>query len=100
MSRLKLRHLRLIDAVAEARSLSAAAAKLHVTQPAASKGLREIEDILGTPLFVRGAKGLTLTMFGRSLIAHSKTIQSEIRHVTEELEAIDGGNSGSAATSI
>lgn len=95
MSRLKLRHLRLIDAIVEARSLSAAAALLNITQPAASKGLREIEDILGMPLFVRGARGLTLTMFGRSLLAHSKTIQSEIRHVTEELEAIDAGNSGS-----
>jgi len=95
MSRLKLRHLRLIDAIVEARSLSAAAARLNITQPAASKGLREIEDILGVPLFVRGARGLTLTRLGRSLLAHSQTIQSEIRHITEEIEAAEAGSSGS-----
>ncbi|MBN9049073.1 MAG: LysR family transcriptional regulator [Rhizobiales bacterium] len=94
MDRLKLRHLRLIDAIVEARSLSAAAAMLNITQPAASKGLREIEDLLGLPLFVRSARGLTLTMFGRSLVAHGKTIQSEVRHITEELEAVADGNAG------
>jgi DNA-binding transcriptional LysR family regulator len=94
MDRLKLRHLRLIDAIVEARSLSAAAATLNITQPAASKGLREIEELLGLPLFVRSARGLTLTMFGRSLVAHGKTIQSEVRHITEELEAVADGNAG------
>lgn len=94
MSRLKLRHLRLIDAIVDAKSVSAAAATLNVTQPAASKSLREIEHIFGVSLFTRGPKGLTLTMFGRSVVAHSKAIQSEIRHVTEEIEAIDAGTSG------
>ncbi len=94
MDRLKLRHLRLIDAIADARSLSAAASRLNITQPAASKGLREIEEILGRPLFTRGARGLTPTVFGRSLLAHSKTIQSEVRHITEEIEAVDAGSTG------
>lgn len=94
MDRLKLRHLRLIDAIADARSLSEAASRLNVTQPAASKGLREIEDILGMPLFARGPRGLTLTMFGRSLLAHSRTIQSEVRHIAEEIEAINKGSFG------
>jgi len=94
MDRLKLRHLRLIDAVANARSLSEAASRLNVTQPAASKALREIEDILGMPLFSRGPRGLTLTMFGRSLLAHSRTIQSEVRHIAEEIEAINAGSFG------
>jgi DNA-binding transcriptional LysR family regulator len=94
MGRLKLRHLRLIDAIAAARSLSEAALRLNITQPAASKGLREIEDILGIPLFSRGPKGLTLTAFGRSLLAHSRTIQSEVRHIAEEIEAIKEGSFG------
>lgn len=94
LDRLKLRHLRLIDAIADARSVSAAAERLNVTQPAVSKGLREIEDILGMPLFVRGTRGLTPTMIGRSLLAHGKIIQSEVRHITEELDAADTGSSG------
>jgi DNA-binding transcriptional LysR family regulator len=94
MSRLKLRHLRLIDAIAASRSLSEAAFHLNVTQPAVSKGLHEIEGILGMALFSRGPKGLTLTTFGRSLLAHSRTIQSEVRHIAEEIEAIKEGSFG------
>lgn len=94
MSRLKLRHLRLIDAIAEAKSISSAADVFNITQPAVSKGLHEIEDILGVSLFVRGPNGLTLTTIGRSVLEHSKAIQSQIRHVTEEIEAIKAGSSG------
>lgn len=94
MSRLKLRHLRLIDAIAEAKTISAAAAAFNVTQPAVSKGLREIEDILGSSLFTRRPDGLTLTTVGRAVAAHGRMIQSQIRHVTEEIEAIEAGTSG------
>jgi DNA-binding transcriptional LysR family regulator len=94
MSRLKLRHLYLIDAIIEGKSVSAAATLLNVTQPAISKGLREVEAILNVPLFVRGPKGLTLTAFGRSVVAHSRAIQSEIRHVTDEIAAIGAGMAG------
>jgi DNA-binding transcriptional LysR family regulator len=94
ISRLKLRHLHLLDAILEGKSVSAAARLLNVTQPAVSKGLREVEAILDVPLFVRGPKGLTLTAFGRSVVAHGRTIQSEIRHVTDEIAAIGAGVAG------
>lgn len=94
ISRLKLRHLRLIDAIAEAQSISSAAAKLHITQPAVSKALREAEDILGIRLFERGPNGLSLTPYGQTVVAHSRVIQSEIRHVSEEISALSSGTSG------
>jgi DNA-binding transcriptional LysR family regulator len=94
MSRLKLRHLHLIDAIIDGKSVSAAATLLNVTQPAVSKGLREVETILNVPLFVRGPKGLTLTAFGRSVVAHGRAIQAEIRHVTDEIAAIGAGVAG------
>ena len=93
-ARLKLRHLRLIDAIADAQSISAAAARLHITQPAVSKALREAEEILGIRLFERGPNGLTLTPYGRTVVAHSKVIQSEIRHVSDEIGALSSGSSG------
>jgi LysR family hca operon transcriptional activator len=58
---LELRHLRYFVAVAEARSLRLAAEeKLHTTQPSLSRQIRDLEDEVGAPLFVRGAKGVFL----------------------------------------
>jgi DNA-binding transcriptional LysR family regulator len=94
MTRLKLRHLRLIDAIVEAHTISGAAAALNVTQPAISKGLREVEEILGVPLFERHADGLVLTAYGRAMAARSKLIQSEVRYAVDEIGALSAGTSG------
>jgi len=97
IARLKLRHLRLIEAIVEAKGVSAAAESLHISQPAVSKGLREVESILGVSLFERGPSGLTLTHYGRAVLAHGQAIQSEIRHVTDEIEALSAGVTGTVA---
>ena len=49
--RLKLRHLTLVVAIADRGSVVAAAQALHVTQPVVTRGLREVEDVLGVRLF-------------------------------------------------
>lgn len=61
---LEIRHLRLLDALAEEGSLSAASDLLHVTQPSASRGLREIEETLGCTIAHRGPSGTVLTPIG------------------------------------
>lgn len=94
IARLKLRHLRLVEAVSEAGGVSAAAELLGITQPAVSKGLREIEAILGVQLFDRGLHGLTLTPYGRAVLTHGKVIQSELWQVTEQIDALNNGISG------
>lgn len=94
VSRLKLRHLRLVEAVAEAGGVSAAAEVLKITQPAVSKGLREVEEIIGMPLFERGPQGLSLTATGQIVLARGKVIQSELRQVSDEIEALSTGISG------
>lgn len=68
---LRLRHLRCFLEVAHRGSLSAAAEALHVSQPAASKTIRELEQILGTVLFDRSGRRLTLTPAGRVYQAHA-----------------------------
>ncbi|HEY0214665.1 MAG TPA: LysR substrate-binding domain-containing protein [Paenirhodobacter sp.] len=70
---LRLRHLRCFLEVARLGSLSAAAQALHVSQPAASKTIRELEEILGTPLFDRSARRLRLTAAGRVYQTHAGT---------------------------
>jgi DNA-binding transcriptional LysR family regulator len=48
-------------------------------------------------LFERGPSGLTLTHYGRAVLAHGQVIQSEIRHVTDEIEALSSGVTGVVA---
>ncbi|HEY8997828.1 MAG TPA: LysR family transcriptional regulator [Edaphobacter sp.] len=75
---MELRHLRYFVAVAEARSLKLAAEeKLHTTQPSLSRQIRDLEDEVGTPLFVRGAKGVELTPAGRVFLDHARVMLSQ-----------------------
>lgn len=68
---LRLRHLRCFLEIARLGSLSAAAEALHVSQPAASKTIRELEEILGTALFDRSGRRLVLTAAGRIYQNHA-----------------------------
>ncbi len=75
---MELRHLRYFVAVAEARSLKLAAEeKLHTTQPSLSRQIRDLENEVGTPLFVRGAKGVELTPAGRVFLDHARVMLSQ-----------------------
>ena len=75
---MELRHLRYFVAVAEARSLKLAAEeKLRTTQPSFSRQIRDLEDEVGTPLFVRGAKGVELTPAGRVFLDHARVMLSQ-----------------------
>ena len=66
LSCIRHRHLNCFLEVARSRQISAAALALNISQPAASKTLRELEEILDTRLFVRRGKGgLRLTPSGR-----------------------------------
>lgn len=68
---LRLRHLRCFLETARLGSLSAAAEALHVSQPAASKTVRELEEILGAQLFDRTGRKLVLTAAGRVYQTHA-----------------------------
>ncbi len=61
---LELRHLRYFVAVAEARSLKLAAEEETAYHPAVAEGrqIRDLENEVGTPLFLRGSKGVALTL--------------------------------------
>ena len=49
-ARLRFRHLQFLDALGQTRNLRLAAERLHITQPAATKVLADIEEILGTQI--------------------------------------------------
>ncbi|MFC3282207.1 LysR substrate-binding domain-containing protein [Litchfieldella rifensis] len=95
--RLKLRHLQLFLALDEQRNLHRAAARLGMSQPAASKLLGDIESHLGVKLFDRHARGLTPNWYGEIMVRHARTMLSELHHTGEELNALREGNAGMVA---
>lgn len=91
---MNLRQLQTLLVIAECRSISRAAERLHVSQPAVTKSLRELERSLGVSLFERSARGLSATRYGESLIRHAKSVSAELRHAGEELAALRGAATG------
>src|ERR1700749_1978462 len=86
---LELRHLRYFVAVAEARSLKLAAEeKLHITQPSLSRQIRDLEDEVGTPLLIRGAKGVELTPAGRVFLDHARVMLSQAEAAVQSARQI------------
>lgn len=92
--RLKLRHLVLVTSIAEQGSVLRAAEHLHLAQPAVTRGLRELEDILGVELFVRGPRGVTPTLFGEAFIEHARAVQAELRRAGERIAGLVDGAAG------
>jgi LysR family hca operon transcriptional activator len=85
----ELRHLRYFVAVAEARSLKLAAEeKLNTTQPSLSRQIRDLEDEVGTPLFIRGAKGVELTPAGRVFLDHARIMLSQAEAAVQSARRI------------
>ncbi|MCL3777637.1 MULTISPECIES: LysR family transcriptional regulator [unclassified Actinomyces] len=74
-----LESLRLLEAVARLGTITAAAAELHVSQPALSRSLARLESELGHPLFDRPGRRLVLNAAGRAALVHAEAILREER---------------------
>lgn len=96
-SRLKARQLALLVHLDDQRSVLRAAEAVGMTQPAASKLLREFEEALEVQLFERHARGVAPTWFGEILVRHARSILSEISLAQEEIGALRRGLSGQAS---
>src|SRR5947207_6505720 len=71
---LELRHLRVVCAVAESGSVTKAAARLGLAQPALTTQLQRIERTLGGPLFERDRRGARPTPLGELVLARAKVL--------------------------
>ena len=96
-SRLKTRHLLLLLHLYEQRSVVRAAEAANMTQPAASKLLAEMEDMLGVQLFERHARGVEPTWYGQVLIRRARSALSEIGRAHDEIAALRAGRMGQAS---
>lgn len=71
---LQRRHIEVLVAVADAKSVHRAAALLSMSQPAVSRLLGEAEAILATPIFTRSSHGSTPTPAGLAVLAHARFV--------------------------
>ncbi len=92
---LKLTHIRLIAALAEAGQLTAAGRELNLTQPAASRLLSEAEAIAGHRLCERQSKGVVMTAPGAALARRARTVLAEIAEAGREIGDVAEGRMGS-----
>ncbi len=91
---LKARHLRLITALYDFGNLKQVAESSHVTVPAVSKALAELEKGLGLELFTRTAQGLRATPYGECLVRHARTLLTELYQTRDELKTLSSGAEG------
>ncbi|WP_033294095.1 LysR substrate-binding domain-containing protein [Amycolatopsis jejuensis] len=96
-SGLKLRHLVFVTAVADESSIVGAARVLHVTQPVVTRTIRDVEEILGVPLFERLPRGTVATIYGESFISHARAVLAQLRHATRDLELLSRAELGTVA---
>ncbi len=92
--RYELTDLRLFQAIAESQSLSGGAAAIHITASAASYRLKNLELALGTPLFVRAARGMELTAAGTALLGHVRELLRGLERMHGELGRFSAGLKG------
>src|SRR5689334_2881715 len=85
MDRLLLIHLPVVLAVARRRSFAGAAAELGMTASAASHAVRLVEDRLGTPLFARTTRSVSLTEAGVRFVSRMAHGLEEIEQAADEL---------------
>jgi DNA-binding transcriptional LysR family regulator len=92
---LRVREFELLLAIHAHRSVTAAARELGLTQPAASRTLEDIEQMLRVHLFERDrANGMQLTGAGELVIARSRELVADLRAMTSELAAYKAGSGG------
>ncbi len=89
-----LRRLRTFVAVAELGSVSKAALRVHITQPALSRQIRDLQQELGLRLFDRVGRGLVLTAEGEQLLGDFRGLLAHASSVGERAQLLRRGDTG------
>lgn len=91
---LDLRELNQVLAIAAEGSFAQAARRLHISQPALSRSIQEVERKTGLRLFERGRQGATPTDVGRMVLRHAETVTAAAWDLQRELALIRGLDTG------
>jgi LysR family transcriptional regulator, transcription activator of glutamate synthase operon len=98
---MEIRQLRYAEAVARHRHFTRAAEELHVAQSALSHQIRRLEAELGTELFTRNSRSVTVTEAGEAVAARARSVLEQVDGVREEVDELRGlvrGRVGVGAT--
>jgi LysR family transcriptional regulator, regulator for metE and metH len=88
---LEIRHLRLVAAIADSGGVTKAGERLFLTQSALSHQLKDIEQRLGSPLFLRAGRRMVLTPAGQRLLDAARGILAELERTEAEIAAVGNG---------
>jgi DNA-binding transcriptional LysR family regulator len=94
---MELRHLRYFVAVGDALNFGRAARALHIAQPPLSRAIRALEEELGTPLFARGTRGVTLTGAGAALLPEARRLLRDAQAFRDGARQYAAGEAGTLA---
>ncbi|HYB90330.1 MAG TPA: LysR family transcriptional regulator [Candidatus Binataceae bacterium] len=89
-----LRQARHLLAVAEHGNMLRAAKAIHISQPALSKSIQNLESELGVRLFDRGPHGVTPTIYSTALLKHARLLLNQSEQAVAEIGAIKNGRLG------
>ena len=87
-TRLRMKHLALLLAIQQQRSLTRVAEQMATSQPAITQALAELETLFGAPLFTRSARGMTPTALGELVLARAQTMLADLDHWALDIEAV------------
>ncbi len=91
---LDIKQLRQVKALYEAGTVTGAAEKLHISQPALTAHLNRLESVLGEKLFIRSAKGLEPTPLGQAVYDRARDMLLQWRDLESELSLLAGAEKG------
>jgi len=95
-----IRQLQVFEAVARHLGFTRAAEELHLTQPAVSMQVKQLEEHVGMPLFEQVGKKIFLTEAGNEMYHYSKIIAQQLAEAEEVIEALKGVRRGSLDISV
>ena len=100
MRHVTLRHLRTFTTALRVGSFSAAAEALHITPPAVTVQMRQLETIAGMPLIERTSDGVRATDAGREIAAAALRIETTLAECDDALASLRGLDSGRVAVGV
>ncbi len=100
LRQITLKQIRGFEAVVHAGSVSGAARELHLTPPAISLQLRDLENAVGIPLLERGGNGLAPTLAGRKLFDMIREIHQAMEHFGESITELKGVDHGVVSVGV
>ena len=91
---IEFRHLKLVSAIAEEGTITAASGRLHLTQSALSHQLSQIEEMLGVKLFRRLPRKMAITPAGETMLACARAILAEMERAGKRLQTAADSHQG------